>query len=524
MRIVIAAPPKTAGAARRPRYVSPGTTFFQIETNHATTQSFTLSSGTACPPPPGATTCLEFAFDAPIGSDTFVVTAFQNPTTVLSQATAAATIVQGAANVVSATLGVRVASLTLSLAKPAPPQGTATRGLVLPVPLDAAGYSPVGSPGALPNITITDSDSSGTTALFVGTDTTCATAAGASAATVTATQSGTGYVPVCMSYNGAALASAATITAAVAGVPAATAAFKPLAAGTASAGGWGSLFRFDASLNVLTSIDTALPAPTDGIDVDQSDNVYALSGPGSTQSTYQISMFSDTQSGTATPLSVTTFTLAADTVPPVSDGIAGPALDGNGNAYVMGLRPSSNCTIYRIPLTGGTVTPVTAADCANLISPIRSALHGFRSDAQGRVYAGFDNHAFAGNPGPSTIYRLTPNPDGTLTKDSSTGFSNVEIRDLAVTPAGNIDALVNIGRILVVAPSSFTTMSWNVIDNYDAVALGNLTPPLVVDHAGNVYVAANSGAGFIFAEIPVGTHAAGATSTTLHPGFLGAAR
>jgi len=248
-------------------------------------------------------------------------------------------------------------------------------------------------------------------------------------------------------------------------------------------------------------ISTSLPASTDGIDVDQNDNVYALSGP-TGQSTYQISVFSDTQSGNATPLSVTTFTLPADTTPPVSDGIAGPALDGNGNAYVLGLRPGLNCTIYRVPLGGGTVSPVPAVDCASFINPFRSQLRGFHSDGQGRVYVGFNNHVGPGNPGPSIIYRLTPNADGTLTKESSTGFASYEIRDLAITPAGNVDALVEFGRVLVVAGSSFTSGSWNVIDNYDAVAFNTLKPPLVVDHAGNLFVvgASAAAAGFTFAD------------------------
>lgn len=522
--------PKPSAAARRTRYVSPATAFIQIEINHATTQTFPLSAGTPCtPPPPGATTCLTFAFNAPIGTDTFVVTAFLNGTTILAQATTQATIVAGVANVVTVTLDARVASVALSLTKPAPPQGTATRGLVLVTPLDAAGDSPVGSPGALPPVTVTDGDGSGATALYVGTDTTCATAAGAPAASVTATQSGTGYVPVCMSYSGGALAGGATITATIAGVAPVTTTFKPAPAGTVSPGAWIPLTRFDASLNVVTSIGSGLPGPIDGLDVDQNDNVYALSGPlPSTPSTYQISAFSDSQSGSATPFSATQFVLPSDTTLPASDGIAGPALDGSGNAYVLGLRPGLSCTIYRIPLTGGTVAPIPAVNCGGFINPTGSRLHGFRSDAQGRVYVGFDNHVGPSNPGPSVIYRLTRNPDATLATDSSTG-GGYEITDLALTPAGNIDALVDFGRVVVIAGSSFGS-SWKVIDTYDAVAFNALLPPLVVDHAGNLFVAGKSGsvmsggAGFTFAVIPAGTHATGAASSSVTPSFLGAAR
>ncbi len=449
LAIVIPPKPSSSASRRGPRFVSPATASIRVAVNGGTPQDFSVGSGTPCAPPqqtPG--TCTVYNVSAPLGSDTFVVTLFDASHNVLSQGTVQFTVVTNTVNNIIITVDGIVASLHVALSNPSPPAGTATVVAVTLLPADAAGYPIVGSPGKLPSITVTDSDNSGATGLYLaGSDGTCATQAAPPATSVITAQSGTQYQPVCLRYSGASLAST-TISATIAGGPSAGTTFTPSQPQGIVTGFWIAgqppnnaplaLERIDATtlhatitfsgsnVNLVNNIGPklGLAAETNGnIDV----LIQATSG-----NTNQISAYGGTTGGNVPPVSTTTFAL------PNGEQVGAPALalDGAGAAYVIGA-----CTIYRIPLTGGAATPTAVGDgCQG-----QPFVHDFSglSYRAGRLYVTINRRT---NPrvGPffSNVFRYVRNGDGSLTFEAAITIKDERgIGDPVSDGAGNVTVL-----------------------------------------------------------------------------------
>ena len=459
-------------------------------------QSFPVSVGSPCTTPPaGSGTCTVYSVSAPIGTDTFNVTLLDAANHVLSQGSAQATIVAGTTNTVNITFAGVVASLTISIANPNPPQGTQARTNVSLLPRDAAGYTIVGAPGPLPNITVTDNDSSGATSLFIGTSTACTAGAGNPASSVVATQSGSGYTPVCLAYNGAALPGGATITATITAVPSASATFAP-ASGPAPSGAWAygnppshawALERFDANLNVVTAISgpSTLIAGTDiGLDADAA-HVYVLTGEQS-DGTFHINAYPANGSGDIPPATTTSFADPTHAGTPPT----GLAVDGKGNAYI-----ADQCTVYRIPLAPGTQTPVPVADCTNVNTQVPELSQKVIVDFQGNVYVDFYNGSRDPSSVHSTIVKYTANANGTLTPVSAIKRT-AEIASLGSLSDGSLVGFVFGGTtttrgIEQFPPSVFVDGQTNTVQP-NVIHAGTFGP-VTADPANDVFVGTNNG-------------------------------
>lgn len=199
---VISVPAQTAQAALAPRYISPAAQSLTIGVNGAApsvTANITPGSSGCTTASGGATTCT-ISVPAPLGNDTFAIALYSGTNAtghVLGTGSASASVTQ-AATPVDVTLSGVVTSVTIALANPAPAAGTP---VVIPVTVTAkdASGAVIISPGSFsPAITLTDSDTSGHTALST-------TTLGDPAAVVT------------LSYDGSASLSSATISAALNG-------------------------------------------------------------------------------------------------------------------------------------------------------------------------------------------------------------------------------------------------------------------------------------------------------------------
>ncbi|TAM73561.1 hypothetical protein EPN44_13555 [bacterium] len=193
--------PRDIQHTRHPAYVSPATSALSISVNGATPIVVQLS-----PSSPDCTTTIQgltctVTVDAPVGQDSFAVTALDSSGNALSRATVPAAIVAGKANVLPLTLDGIVTQIVVILANPHPPVGTATTVPVL-VSAQDAGKNTIIGPGGYDNpITLSDTDPQGVTKLSTAT-------VSAPSATVT------------LSYDGQPMATPATIGAAAANVPA----------------------------------------------------------------------------------------------------------------------------------------------------------------------------------------------------------------------------------------------------------------------------------------------------------------
>ncbi|TAM58814.1 hypothetical protein EPN52_09195 [bacterium] len=196
--------PRGTPHLRRPAYVSSATAALSIAINGGAPLAVALTP--TSPNCVAATLGLQctIAVDAPVGQDTFDVTALDQASRALSHTAVPATIVAGQSNALALTLDGVVAQIVVVLPSPSPPEGVATTVPVLVKALDADGYAIVG-PGSYANsIVLTDTDPQGTTAL--------------SATNVVAPSA----APT-LAYNGMPLTTAgaaASIGAAAAGVPA----------------------------------------------------------------------------------------------------------------------------------------------------------------------------------------------------------------------------------------------------------------------------------------------------------------
>jgi hypothetical protein len=200
-------PSKGTNAAGKPQYVSPSTTQVSITVNGGTPVVAPLSpTATGCTSGSSGFTCT-VTVAAPVGTDTFVISLLDADSNVLSTLSTSETIASGAANNFGIVLGGVIASLTISLATTSPvANGTAQQIALTVNGLDADGNIIAGPGNYNAPISITDSDTSGTTSLSVGGSTpatSVSVAAPGSAVTV--------------NYSGAALSNGATFTASVPG-------------------------------------------------------------------------------------------------------------------------------------------------------------------------------------------------------------------------------------------------------------------------------------------------------------------
>ena len=531
-------PPTSAPSGRAARYVSPATASVRIAVNGGAPETFAVGSGTPCPAPPsGPGMCTVYTVIAPLGTDTFTVALLDGAGHVLSQGTAQATIAANVVNSVNISFDGVVASLTIALSNAAPQQGTPANVRVALQPLDAAGFTLVGSPGALPDIAVTDSDTTGTTVLFIGTDASCTTAAATPSTSLTVKQSGSAYPPLCVRYGGGTLANGATITATVAGVPSATATLRPApgssqpgagvwAFGTDSSGAT-MLDRFDGNLAVVTAIggtnaDFARHTIW-GVDSDQNDNAYVLEGPLDFHArTYQIAMFAKTQSGNVAPVAVTQFDIPGT----ISQAQTGFTLDGAGNAFVL-LDTGNHfpyghavCRILSVPLTGGTTVPSIVdgpADQTNCMDNVLTT-PGLHTDAHGILFRSFREAPVDGQPPASVIFRYRRNADGTVTSDAEVDAAD-GILDFAFTPAGDIMTVEVRGGLATYPRSLFVTGQTTQTNMGDPT--GPFTSPIAIDHQGDVFVRDKTTNGLSVVPAAPGNPV---KTVTFVPAALGAAR
>ncbi len=200
-------PSKTAGTSAKPQYVSPSTTQVSISVNGGAAVVAPLSpTASGCTSASNGFTCTVIVA-APVGTDTFVISLLDADSNVLSTLSVSESVASGAANNFGIVLGGVVASLTLTLATSSPVANGSAQQIALTVNgLDADGNVIAGPGNYNAPITITDSDTSGTTSLSVGGST--------PATTISVTAPGSS---VTVNYTGAALPSGATFTASVSG-------------------------------------------------------------------------------------------------------------------------------------------------------------------------------------------------------------------------------------------------------------------------------------------------------------------
>jgi hypothetical protein len=489
--IVIPKGPGASSARLSPKYVSPATAVVQIAVNGGAAQSFPVSGGSPCTnPPAGSGTCRVYAVNAPVGNDTFVVTLLDSANHVLSSGSTMATIAANTTNTVNLTFNGVVASLAVSITNASPPQGTPARAYVSLLPLDAAGYTLVGAPGSLPGINVSDSDSSGTTTLFLATDTTCSTPAGPFSTSVTTTQSGNGYTPVCIAYNGGTLPGGATITAASSGVPSASTTFKPAPASSAS-GAWvlgvaannvETLEWFDANLNTVTAIsgsstgiDNLGPAIAIGADAA---HVYVLTLR-DVNNVYKILAYSATAAGNVAPV-----TTQIQLQP--NDGIVGLAADGKGNAYtvvVTATGTTGTCQVDRVALSAGPQPLTTEADCTNILLSGYYPSNVHFNGALTELYVSYLNNPGRG-PQQATIVKYRVASDGSLTPVSA--IQPGYVAQFGLEPNGTLDVLTE-NAINQYPPSAFadgqTTSPPAPVPTYSGA-----WNDMAVDLAANIFV------------------------------------
>ena len=515
--LAVAIPAKIGSAkARNPLYVSSATASIQISVNGSTAQTFAVGSGSPCATgtssPSG--TCAVYDVTAAVGTDTFAVSLLDGANHVLSSGSATATIVENATNTVNVTFDGVVASLRVALSNPTPPTGTAAKIAVTLLPLDAAGYTIVGSPGTLPSITVTDSDTSGATGLYLaGSDGTCGTQAAAPATSVTTTQSGAQYQQVCASYTGGTLADA-TIAATVAGTgQQGSAKLSPSAppAGISVAGVWvmtylasgETLERLDPDLTLAVRIDGSNTVfgseQATAISVLPSGNVAVLAPSGGARS---VAVYSGTAGGNVAPLSVTSLPTAA----------AGDAFttDPSGYALTVAATPAnpaqnvaSSCTIYRTALTNGDGSSALAGTCTNLVTAQQAPVL-IHAGPNGRIYLSVASQTAAGTP-PTlsySIFRYVQNSDGSLTPEAAITLANdASVNGFAFDPSGNVVvASYSAAALLTYSASAFVSGQNTTVSPIASNPIASSNGLIAIDPSGNTYVSSSG-----LAEIPSGS-------------------
>ena len=195
-------PVPKSGRVAHPDYISHATLSLSIQVNNAQSLGTVTNN-------PGTGGTSKVTIDAPIGTDVFLIKAYDQldaQGTVLSQAQVSQKIVAGKANNVSAVLNGVVASIVLALSNPSPIAGTAKSSSLTVTARDADGNVIVGPGDYDQAIHLSDSD---------------AFATSLSGMLVTAPGSA-----LTLSYNGNSILSA-VITASAAGVPSSSVTFSP---------------------------------------------------------------------------------------------------------------------------------------------------------------------------------------------------------------------------------------------------------------------------------------------------------
>jgi hypothetical protein len=169
MSIKIPAKPSASGLRRKPFYISENTQSASIAVNGGTPVIANLAVGSPnCTPASGTGRTCTVALTAPVGKDTFTEFTYANTTATgspLSQNTTSATIVAGQANVVKIALDGVVASIAVTLTNPSVTVGTSSSVPVVVNFNDASGAAIVGNDAFANPITLTDSDTTGSTTL-----------------------------------------------------------------------------------------------------------------------------------------------------------------------------------------------------------------------------------------------------------------------------------------------------------------------------------------------------------------------
>src|SRR5579872_16707 len=173
------------------------------------TANVSAGASICSPASDGARSC-KIGAVAPLGNDTFTITAYDQPNgkgNVLASGTVAANVSSSSSiTTIDVAVTGRIAKITVALANPYPPVGTAASTNVIVTGLDADGNTVLGA-FATP-VALQDFDASGATKLS-------ATTVAGSSSTVT------------LSYDGALPFTSATITASLSGTPAVSATFAP---------------------------------------------------------------------------------------------------------------------------------------------------------------------------------------------------------------------------------------------------------------------------------------------------------
>jgi streptogramin lyase len=208
--IAIPAGSTSSSTSRRPLDFSASTQSVTIAIGSQTLATANVgASSSACVAATGGGRTCTVGVNAPVGNDTFTITAYDQPGgagSVLSTGTVVETISAGSAATVNVAVSGAIAKLALSLGNAYPPAGTATTSSVVVTGLDADGNAVLGT-FATP-VSLADSDTTGYTSL--------------SASSATSSSSS-----VTLNYTGGTPIMSATITASLAGVPSVSATFAP---------------------------------------------------------------------------------------------------------------------------------------------------------------------------------------------------------------------------------------------------------------------------------------------------------
>ncbi|HVA36464.1 MAG TPA: hypothetical protein VNJ51_02495 [Candidatus Dormibacteraeota bacterium] len=148
-----------ASSLRKPTYISPSTNSLGIQINGGTVQYFDVSkASTLCTGSGGTRTCT-LSINAPIASDTFVITAYDGQAGGNELATGTVTqAITASANVVSVVLDGIVHAIALSLANATPPANGTPQSIAMTVTATDADGNTIGTGTYASPITLTDSD------------------------------------------------------------------------------------------------------------------------------------------------------------------------------------------------------------------------------------------------------------------------------------------------------------------------------------------------------------------------------
>jgi hypothetical protein len=170
--------PVQTSSVRRAQFVSPATqsvVLNLVSVNGATPASavsttVNIGSTTSGCSTVGAKVTCSATFNAPVGNDVLSAASFSGPNgtgTQLGTATVPTTVQSNATNVVALSIGGIIANLQMFLTQSSFTVGTAGKGLIVIVPLDASGAQIVNPGNYSPSIAVTTTDTSGAFSLIL---------------------------------------------------------------------------------------------------------------------------------------------------------------------------------------------------------------------------------------------------------------------------------------------------------------------------------------------------------------------